>query len=296
MKKTILNVLIVVLAVLMLSSCVTGTKSEKLAVEGQKPVLLVVSFGTSYNNSRELTIGSIEKALDEAYGKDFEVRRAFTSQIIIDKLANRDGLQIDNVDQAMNRIIADGVKTLVVQPTHVMGGFEYDDMVAEVSKYADSFDKLVIGRPLLDTDDNYRKAVKIVADETAQYDGDNTAIIFMGHGTEHPANVTYAKLQEFFKEGTYSNYFVGTVEATPSLDDMIAVATENKFEKIVLLPFMIVAGDHANNDMAGDEEDSWKTAFKKQGFDVECVLKGLGQYKGIQNMFVEKAGEAINQL
>ncbi len=254
-----------------------------------KPVLLAVSFGTSFNDSRDVTIGAIEEALQTAY-PDYEVRRAFTSQIIIDVLKERDGIKIDNVTQAMDRLVADGVKEVFIQPTHVMSGFEYDDVIAEITPYEAQFDSFKIGKTLLTTDEDYTKLIAVITEETKDYNVDGTAVVFMGHGTEHEANDTYAKLQQSLTDAGFANYFVGTVEAAPSLDDVLALVKEGGYEKVVLLPLMIVAGDHANNDMAGDEEDSWKSAFTAAGFEVECVLKGLGQYAGVQDMIVEHAG------
>lgn len=257
-----------------------------------KKAMLVVSFGTSYNDNRDLSIGSVEKAIQDAY-PDYEVRRAFTSQIIIDKLKERDGLEIDNVTQAMDRLAADGVKEVVIQPTHVMSGFEYDDVVKEVTPYQDKFDSLKVGKALLIEDADYEELSSVIAEDTKEYDTPETAVVFMGHGTEHEANATYAKLQETITAAGHANYFIGTVEATPSLDDVLALVKASGAKKVVLLPLMIVAGDHANNDMAGDEDDSWKTAFQNAGFEVECVLKGLGQYPGIQKMFVDHVGRTI---
>jgi sirohydrochlorin cobaltochelatase len=221
------------------------------------------------------------------------MRRAFTSQIIIDKLLERDGLEIDNVQQAMDRLIADGVETLVVQPTHVMSGEEYDEMVATITPYEDQFTSVTYGVPLLTTEEDYAEVVSIITEDTKDYAADGTAIVFMGHGTEHESNATYAKLQQTLNDAGYNNYFIGTVEATPSLDDIMAAVEASNATKVVLLPLMIVAGDHANNDMAGDEEGSWKTEFKKAGYEVEPVLKGLGEYPGIQQMIVKHAGAAM---
>ncbi len=259
----------------------------------QKPVLLVVSFGTSYNDNRDLSIGAIENALQEAY-PDYEVRRAFTSQIIIDKLKERDGLEIDNVSQAMIKLVADGVKNVVVQPTHVMSGYEYDDVVKEVNVYKDAFDSLKFGAPLLTTDADYEKVVSIITEETAEYNVDGTAIVFMGHGTSHPANMTYTKLQQRLADAGFDRYIVGTVEATPSLDDVMAAVEKLGATRVVLRPLMIVAGDHANNDMAGDEEGSWKTTLEGKGYEVVTVIEGLGQSEAIQQMFVEHAADAMN--
>ena len=261
-------------------------------VTEQKPVILAVSFGTSYNDNRELTIGAVEKALQDA-NPDYEVRRAFTSQIIIDKLKDRDNIEIDNVTEAMDRLVADGVKDVIIQPTHVMNGFEYDDIVAEVNKYSDKFDTLNFSDTLLASDSDYDALVKVLADETASYNEEGTAIVFMGHGTEHEANATYAKLQEKITEAGYDNIFIGTVEAEPDLEDVIGMAKEYGAKKVVLMPLMIVAGDHANNDMAGDDDDSWKSQFEAEGFEVECVLKGLGQYEGVQQMIVGHCADAI---
>ena len=322
MKKQLKAIAALLLAVLMCLAMVTGcsTTSTDTADESTEPsadataaaesetqedsdaaaetaekVLLAVSFGTSYNDSRDVTIGALEAALQEAY-PEYEVRRAFTSQIIIDILAERDGLEIDNVTEAMERLIADGVKEVVIQPTHVMSGFEYDDVIAEVMPYASQFDSFKMGAPLLTSDADYDDVVSVITEETQEYVADDTAIVFMGHGTHHEANATYERLQKRLDSAGYDNYFIGTVEATPSLDDIMALVADSGASKVVLLPLMIVAGDHANNDMAGDEEDSWKTAFEAAGYEVECVLKGLGQYAGIQEMVVEHAGDVINPV
>ncbi len=272
-----------------------GAESAPAQGEGKKAIL-VVSFGTSYNESRAATIGAVEAAITDAF-TDFEVRRAFTSQTIINKLKSRDNEQIDNVEEAMNRLVADGVKTLVIQPTHVMNGFEYDDMVAEVTPFKEKFDAFSIGAPLLSSDADYAELAGIIVEDTAPYNVDKTAVVFMGHGTEHAANATYAKLDGIVKamEGA-KNYHIGTVEAEPGLEEVMAEVAKTDATKVVLLPLMIVAGDHANNDMAGDEEDSWKTQFKGEGYEVECVLKGLGEYAGIQKMFVEHTQDAIDAL
>ncbi|MEG1772059.1 MAG: sirohydrochlorin cobaltochelatase [Clostridia bacterium] len=271
---------------------VTGTAEPTDPIQLVKPVLLAVSFGTSYNDSRDITIGAIETALQTAYPY-YEVRRAFTSQIIIDKLAERDGLKIDNVKAAMDRLIVEGVKEVVIQPTHIMNGFEYDDVVKEVTPYADKFDSFKIGKPLLTTDDDYSKVISIIVEETKSYNGEGTAIVFMGHGTEHAANTIYAKLQKMITEAGFKNYFIGTVEATPSIDDVIKLVKAGKATKVILTPFMIVAGDHANNDMAGDAPDSWKTKFEAAGLKVECLIKGLGEYIGIQQVIVAHAASAM---
>lgn len=289
--KKIVTMLLAVCIIFALAACGTEKVSND---DSQKPVLLAVSFGTSYNDNRDLSIGAVEKALQDA-NPEYEVRRAFTSQIVIDVLKDRDNLEIDNVTEAMERLVADGVKEVIIQPTHVMTGFEYDDVVAEVNKYQDKFDTFKISEPLLVSDSDYDALIKSITEETASYNTEDTAIVFMGHGTEHEANVTYATLQEKLNAAGNNNYFIGTVEAEPSLEEVVALVKESGAKKVVLLPLMIVAGDHANNDMAGDEEDSWKSAFKAEGFEVECVIKGLGEYAGVQQILVEHASAAITK-
>ena len=305
MKKTVklLSLMLAVLFVFAMVGCNPEqnnnqeTKNTDKPAEGDntvKPVILAVSFGTSYNDSREKTIGAIEDALKTAY-PDYEVRRAFTSQIIIDKLKERDNLTIDNVTEALDRLVADGVKEVVIQPTHVMSGYEYDDVIKEVNKYNDKFDSVKISKNLLAADSDYDALVEILVNTTADYNAEGTAIVYMGHGTEHEANTTYAKLQEKMTAAGHNNYFIGTVEATPSVEDVIALVKEGGYKKVVLLPLMIVAGDHANNDMAGDEEDSWKTLFKNEGFEVECVIRGLGELADVQQLIVKHCGEAMGK-
>lgn len=261
--------------------------------EEKKPVILAVSFGSSYNETRDITIGAIEEALQAAY-PEYEVRRAFTAQTVIDILKDRDGLKIDNVTEAMSRLVMDDVKEVVIQPTHVMPGAEYDDVMADIAVFADQFDRFKVGNPLLTEEADYDALIASLSEETAEYNVEGTALVFMGHGTHHDANSTYATLQEKLIDAGYTNYFVGTVEADPSLDDVLALVKDSGAKKVVLLPLMIVAGDHATNDMAGDEEDSWKTAFLNAGFEVECVLKGLGQYAGVRELIVAHAAAAMS--
>ena len=183
--------------------------------------LLVVSFGTSYNDSRRLTIGAIEGALEKAF-PGYAVRRGFTSQIIIDHVKDRDGVTIDNVGQALDRAVANGVKTLVVQPTHLMNGLEYTDLVNELAQYSDAFEKVAVGQPLLTSDEDFQAVMTAITEATKEYDDGKTAICFMGHGTEADSNAVYAKMQTTLTEAGYANYYVGTVAATPSLDDVLA--------------------------------------------------------------------------
>lgn len=257
--------------------------------------LLVVSFGTSFNDSRRLTIGAIEGAMETAF-PDWSVRRGFTAQIVIDHISSRDGEVIDNFGEAMDRAVANGVKNLVIQPTHLMNGLEYNDIKNEAATYADSFEKIAIGEPLLTSDEDFTTVMNAITEATAEYDDGETAICFMGHGTEADSNAVYQKMQDMLTEAGYANYYVGTVEATPSLDDVLAKVKEGEYKKVVLEPLMIVAGDHANNDMAGDEEGTWKNTFEAEGYEVECVLRGLGEIPAIQQLLVEHAQAAIDSL
>ena len=253
--------------------------------------LLVVSFGTSYNDSRVATIGAIEQAMVDAF-PELSIRRGFTANIVIDHIYRRDGEVIDDLEEALERAVANGVKELYVQPTHLMAGYEYDDVVAAVAKYADSFDKVEVGKQILDTDKDFETVRDAIVEATEEYNDGKTAICFMGHGTEHASNAVYAKLQTLMPE----NYFIGTVEATPSVDDVLALVQAGDYERVVLRPLMIVAGDHANNDMADEEDpESWVSVFKAAGYEnVECVIEGLGQLPAIQQLLVAHAMVAVN--
>lgn len=290
---------VVVIAVLSMSMLLTGCGEKKdsgNAKASSDKEILVVSFGTSYSNSRHVTIGAIEDAIREAY-PDYQVRRAFTAQIIIDKLKKEENIEIDNVKQALDRAVANGVKTLVVQPTHLMNGLEYNDLKKELDKYKDKFDKIALGKPLLTSDEDFKQVIAAITNDTKEYLDGETAICFMGHGTQADSNKVYATLQEKLKAAGYNDYFVGTVEAKPSVDDLIAQVKESgKYKRVILQPLMVVAGDHANNDMAGDGEDSWVSKFKAAGFEVKPVLRGLGQNYDIQKIYLEHLKAAIDSL
>ncbi|MBR5953535.1 MAG: sirohydrochlorin cobaltochelatase [Pseudobutyrivibrio sp.] len=276
--------------------------------------ILVVSFGTSFNTSRVQDIGGIEKAIAEA-NPDWSVRRAFTSQIIINHIQARDDEKIDNVEQALDRAVSNGVKNLVVQPTHLMHGAEYDDLVEAVEAYADNFDSVKIAEPLLGqvgadaTEINsdkeaVAKAVVAEAVATTDYDvldaaaEDGVAFVLMGHGTSHTAKVTYSQMQTQMNDLGYDNVFIGTVEGEPeetSCENIIAAVKEAGYTKVVIRPLMVVAGDHANNDMAGDEDDSWKSMFLADGSfeSVECQIAGLGEIEAVQKVYVAHTADAI---
>lgn len=257
--------------------------------------LLVLSFGTSFNDSRRLNIGAIENDLKKAF-PDYSVRRGFTANIVIDHIQKRDGVKIDDVDEAMNRAVDNNVKNLVIQPTHLMNGLEYAELEEQVAQYADAFDKIAIGKPLLTSEEDFKRVEQALVDWTSEYDDGETAICFMGHGTEAESNEVYQKMQDLLTADGHENYFVGTVEASPSLDDVLAVVKAGSYKRVVLEPLMVVAGDHANNDMAGDEEGSWKTAFEDAGYEVTCLLRGLGENEEIRKIYVEHAQAAMDSL
>ena len=279
--------------------------------------LLVVSFGTSFNDSRAKDIGGIEKAL-QAANPDWSVRRAFTAQIIINHVQARDDEKIDNMQQALDRAVANGVKNLVVQPTHLMHGAEYDEMNELLDRYKDKFEGIAVAEPLLGEvgDDAtvinadkeaVAKAITAEAVKTAGYDDvaaaaeDGTAVVFMGHGTAHVAKVSYSQMQTTMETLGYTNVFVGTVEGEPedtSCEAVIEKVKEAGFTKVVLRPLMVVAGDHANNDMAGDDEDSWLSQFKAADcFDsVDTQIAGLGEIGDIQQLYIDHAQAAIDSL
>ena len=277
--------------------------------------LLVVSFGTSFNGSRAADIGGIEKALQTAY-PDWSVRRAFTAQIIINHVQARDDEKIDNMDQALQRAVDNGVKNLVVQPTHLMHGAEYDELTEAVEGYKDKFESVTIAEPLLgevgDSDDAVNDDKKAVAEaitaeavKTAGYDdldaaeADGTAFVFMGHGTSHTAKISYSQMQSQMNDLGYKNVFIGTVEGEPedtACEAVIEKIKEAGYKKVVLRPLMVVAGDHANNDMAGDDEDSWKSQFEASGaFDqIDTQIAGLGEIASIQDLYVAHTKAAMD--
>lgn len=270
-----------------LAGC-SGSGAQKV-----KPAILVVSFGTSFNDSRHITIGAIESAIREKF-PDYDVRRAFTSQIIIDKLKERDGVVIDNVEEALDRLVADKVQEIVVQPTHLMNGYEYDDLAKALESYKDKFKKVALGEPLLSSDDDYYKVIAALESVSERYDDGKTALVFMGHGTEAESNKVYSTLQDKLSAEGKKNYFIGTVEATPTIEDVLKGVKAAGLKKAVLRPLMVVAGDHANNDMADLEDpESWASQLTAAGIEVECVLEGLGQIVEIDDLYAAHAADAI---
>ena len=278
--------------------------------------ILVVSFGTSFNDSRVADIKGIEDAIQEAF-PDWSVRRAFTAQIIINHVQARDGEKIDNVDQALQRAVDNGVKNLIVQPTHLMHGAEYDELMEAVEGYKDKFETVKVAEPLLGevgadaaviNADKKAVAETLTAEavKTAGYDSleaakeDGVAFVFMGHGTAHVAKVSYSQMQAQMEDLGYDNVFIGTVEGEPedtACEAVIDKVAEAGYTKVILRPLMVVAGDHANNDMAGDDDDSWKSMFNASGkFDsVDTQIAGLGSIADIEKIYVQHTTDAINQ-
>lgn len=279
--------------------------------------LLVVSFGTSFNGSRAADIKGIEDALQAAY-PDWSVRRAFTAQIIINHVQARDGEKIDNMQQALDRAVANGVKNLVVQPTHLMHGAEYDEMMEMIDEYKDKFESVAVAEPLLGEvgadatvinadKEAVAKAVTAAAVKDAGFDSldaaaeEKVAFVFMGHGTSHTAKVSYSQMQTTMQTLGYDNVFIGTVEGEPeetACENVIEAVKATGYTKVILRPLMVVAGDHANNDMAGADDDSWLSQFQASGdFEsVECQIAGLGEIEDIQQRYIEHTKAAIDSL
>ena len=279
--------------------------------------LLVVSFGTSFNDSRAKDIKGIEDALQAAY-PDWSVRRAFTAQIIINHVQARDGEKIDNMQQALDRAVANGVKNLVVQPTHLMHGAEYDEMMEMIDEYKDKFEHVAVAEPLLGEvgadaavinadKEAVAKAVTAAAVKDAGFDSleaaaeEKVAFVFMGHGTSHTAKVSYSQMQTAMQTLGYDNVFIGTVEGEPeetACENVIEAVKAAGYTKVILRPLMVVAGDHANNDMAGADDDSWLSQFQASGdFEsVECQIAGLGEIEDIQQRYIEHTKAAIDSL
>jgi Cobalamin biosynthesis protein CbiK, Co2+ chelatase len=286
-----------------------ASKDNPLNANGiGKKELLVVSFGTSFNNSRIATIGGVEKALKTAY-PSYSVRRGFTSQIIINHIQARDNECIDNIDQAMDRAVKNKVNTLVVQSTTLMSGAEYNEMKDEINQYKDDFGQIVFSKPLCSSTADkdavataiYKDAASLAgfSDVKTASESKDTAFVFMGHGTSHEAAVLYDEMQDVVSKLGYKNCFIGTVEGKPadtSCESVIAKVKAAGYSKVILRPLMVVAGDHANNDMAGSDADSWKSRFTAAGCSTSCQIKGLGQLEDIQKIYTAHAKAAISSV
>ncbi|MFA9376665.1 MAG: sirohydrochlorin cobaltochelatase [Lachnotalea sp.] len=252
--------------------------------------ILVVSFGTSYLDALDKNIKAIEETIQTAY-PNYKLYRAFTSKMIIKKLKLVHDIKIDTVPQAIERMLKDGITDLIVQPTHIINGIENDSMIEEIKLQKDKFNYISFGMPLLSTTNDYLKVVDIIAKYYKP--ANNDILILMGHGTTHYANSVYPALDYTFKQQGYSNIFVGTVEGYPDIKDVISLVDKQNASNVTLLPLMLVAGDHAQNDMASDDEDSWKSQVKQQGYEVHAIVKGLGEIEEIRNLYLEHIAEAL---
>lgn len=257
-----------------------------------KKAILVVSFGTSYIDTLEKTIAAIEKEIQQHY-PDYTVYRAFTSQIIINKLQKTHNIKIDTVNEAMEKIVNEGYTSVICQPTHIMHGMEYEKMISMIAPYKNSINDIRYGVPLLSSSNDYDKVVDAVMQQN-NYLSQKDILILIGHGTEHFADASYAALNYRFCANGYDNVLVGTVEGYPDMETVFKKLQKRKANTVYITPFMIVAGDHANNDICGDEENTWKTKIAAQGYTVKPILKGLGEYKGIRNIFIEHIQNAIS--
>ncbi|MBT3320488.1 MAG: sirohydrochlorin cobaltochelatase [Clostridia bacterium] len=258
-----------------------------------KKALLVVSFGSSFVESRQAAIDATEQRLAEEFS-EYDFYNAYTSQIIIDIYEARDGKDVDSVSEAIERIYKAGYGEVLIVPTLVINGEEKDDMIQQLEPFVDKFAKVTVSTPLLTTYDDYLAVVSALSSEMPET-SESEAVVLLGHGTHHHANSAYGTLDYVFKDEGYSNVFVGTVEGFPTYETVLDSLKERGITKVTLIPAMIVAGDHAHNDMAGDTADSWKNLFKSEGFDVDIVLKGLGELEAIQDLFVQHAYDALAQ-
>ena len=264
---------------------------KELMNQENRKAILVVSFGTSYEATRKVTIEAIEKDIANAY-PDYKLYRAWTSKMILAKLKKRDNLHINNVKEAMEEMIADGITDVIIQPTHVINGIENELMKEDALSYRESFHSIRFGTPLLTSEEDNQTVINAIAEEFS-YLSEEEVLVLMGHGTTHYSNAIYAALDYAFKDKGHPNIFLGTVEAYPSMQSLMKMIKAYAPQKVVLAPFMIVAGDHAKNDMAGDDPESWYSQFVQEGFQVETVLKGLGEYKGIRELFVKHVADTL---
>lgn len=274
-------------------------KAEIKKKDISKKAILVVSFGTTYENTRKLTIEKIEKLIEEKYD-DYEIRRAFTAHGVIRKLASKYDMYVDTPEEALEKLKEEGFEEIIVQPLHLIPGLEYDyirNVIESFSKDND-FKCIKLGRPLLyfkgeedDIPDDYTLMVNALENQVPR----DEAVVFMGHGTHHPANSTYSCLQTVFWDNDFDKVFIGTIDGYPTLNHVIKNLRKNHIKKVTLMPLLLVAGDHAVNDMAGDEEDSWKSILQTEGFEVDVYMHGLGENINIQNLYLEHLEDTISE-
>lgn len=260
-----------------------------------KRAIVVTSFGTSYNENRAKTIEAIERQTAEEF-PGWDIRRAFTSRMIIKKILERDGERIDYISDAMERLVSEGYGQVVVQPTHIMNGTEYDDVVRIVADHCGNIPVLRMGKPLLTTTEDYDELVEALEKSLLKEVADDEALVLMGHGSEHYANATYSQLQIKLWLAGHDDVFVTTVEGYPEFDDTIRLMEGCGKKKAVLFPLMVVAGDHANNDMAGDEDDSLKSVLESHGYEVRCIVRGMGEYPEFRELFMDHIRDAVSKI
>lgn len=259
-----------------------------------KKGILVVSFGTTHVDTRKRTIEAIENAIKNEF-TDYKIYRAYTSNIVMRKIEKQEKIYILDVDEAILQMLEDGIEEIIIQPTHVIKGIEFEKIVKTAIKYKDKFKKFKMSNPLLSRNSDYEKAANVIINEVNKVevvDKVRHAFIFMGHGSEHKANESYTILQNVIKGQDFNNIYIATVEGEPSIEDIINWMEKCSYNSVTLIPFMIVAGDHAKNDMIGDDEDSWKSLLEKEGYEVNYILKGLGEIEDIQNMFIQHVKNA----
>ncbi len=253
--------------------------------------ILAVSFGSSQRDAREMALGKIEKTLAEAY-PEYTVKRAFTSGMVIRIIQKKEGIIVPNPSDALEDAIQRGVSELIIQPTHLMMGLEYEKLKKAAEEKAEQFDTLHLAAPLLVSEEDVKRVIKALRKVTEEYDDGQTGIVFIGHGTEHEANRVYHIMQERLRAEGYDHYLIGTIEASPSMEDVLAACAKRQYRRVILLPFLIVAGDHAVHDIAGEEETSWKSEFEKAGYEVVILKRGLGEYEDIRQIYVDHVKEA----
>ena len=259
--------------------------------------LLVVSFGTVSPESRRLNIDAVEQAIRDSCGDMFNVCRCFTSQTVINIINKKEGIRIDNISEALDRAVRNGVRNLAVQPTHLMKGQEYEKLKSVLASYADSFGCVALGDPLLSSEEDCRLLADALIEVSGQYDDGKTAVVFMGHGTGAASNDVYLKMQKSLSGCGKNNYYIGTVEAEPSVEDVLNAVRKGNYSRAVLRPLMLVAGNHAVNDMASaDDPDSWYSRFTSAGYETVCVIEGLGQIPAVRDIYVCHARRAVSSL
>ena len=287
--KTVVG-LIIVCTTLWIAGMTANAQTATVQV---KKAILVVSFGTSYADTRKATIEAVEQQVAETFA-DYDMRRAFTSHIIRKILKERDGIEVKDPKQALTALKEEGFSEVIVQPLHVIPGEEFHDVVKTVHAFQDDFERIVIGLPLLATTDDLLMTAAALKTQMPELQ-EHEALVFMGHGTHHPANAMYGALERVFEEMEMANVLIGTVEGFPTLEQVIKKLNASKIEKVTLMPLMFVAGDHAQNDMAGDEDDSWKAVLLQAGFFVETYLRGMGENPAIQSIYLQHIKDAIEK-